>query len=514
MTSRRLILLAPALLLLTLIAWAFSSPVGSSPDEDYHLVSIWCETEDPAACEMSADEDSATVPEALLEVACFAFDSDTSAACQRGIDFTGAPDSETERGNFYGGYPPLFHSVLSLFVGDHIEVSVLTMRVAISIIFTALASALFYLLPPHRRPTLVWSWAVTMVPIGLFIVASVNPSTWAIAGVGFGWLALAGFFESQGWRKVGLAALFALSVIMATGSRGDASMYMALAIVATIVLTVRRSRRYLLESILPLAAVIYCAFAFRVSRPPEAITQGLPSGGGGGGEDSPVVSVFSRVIPTLFDIPGLWMGVFGRGWGLGWVDTAMPALVWVAALSCFLGAGLTAGTRADVRKALVLGGGVIVLLAFPTAVLVAAGEAVGENLQPRYLLPLIVLFAGVLFWVPEGKSITFSRPQRLIVIGSLAMAHAVALFLQLSRYVTGFDDLGVDLDGSIEWWWSGFASPLTVWVLGSLSFAVLLVLTLGRDHAVELERRERAFEQREDVVEQLADALDLQEVRR
>ena len=24
------------------LAWAISSPIGSSPDEDYHLASIWC----------------------------------------------------------------------------------------------------------------------------------------------------------------------------------------------------------------------------------------------------------------------------------------------------------------------------------------------------------------------------------------------------------------------------------------------------------------------------------------
>lgn len=484
MTSGRIILFAPVLLLLTLLAWSFSSPVGSSPDEDYHLVSIWCETGDPNSCERSPDATEATVPGALLDVACFAFDSDVSGQCQYGLDFTGAPDTATERGNFYGGYPPLFHQALSLFVGDHIEVSVLSMRVALSVLFTALASALYFLLPVRRRQTLAWSWAVTMVPVGLFIVASVNPSSWAIAGVGFGWLALAGFFSSHGWRKLGLGVLFVLSVVMATGSRGDASMYMVLAVLAAVVLTIHRSWAYVRDALLAVAAIVYCVFSFRLSRPTEAITQGIPgSGGGGGGEESPVVSVFSRVIPTLFDIPELWMGVFGKGWGLGWLDTTMPAVVWLAGISCLIGAGLSAGTRADVRKTLVLAGGAVVLLAFPTTVLVAAGEAVGENLQPRYLLPLIVLFAGVLFWESEGKSISFTRIQRVLVIGALAGAQAIALFLNISRYVSGFDDLGPNLNSGIEWWWVGFVSPMATWAIGSLSFALLLLLVLGRSEA-------------------------------
>lgn len=441
-------------------------------------MSIWCATDDDAACVHEPGETKAEVPRALTAAACFAFDSAVSAECQRELDFAGSPDTVTTRGNFYGAYPPGFYTVLSTFVGPDIQVSVLAMRVFLSVVFTAFASALFFLLPVRRRPTLVWSWAVTTVPIGLFMLTSINPSSWAIAGVGFGWLALAGYLESSGARKVGLGVLFALAVLMATGARGDAAMYTVLAIAATLVLTMRRTRRFALDALLPLAAVVYCFLVFRVSRPTAAITQGIP--GDATGDEPPVVSVFSRIIPTLFEVPELWMGIFGKGWGLGWVDTSMPALVWLGALACFVGAGVYAATRADVRKALVLIGGALVLLAFPTVVLVAAGEGVGENLQPRYLLPLIVLLAGAMFWETDGKPISFSVPQRALVIAALGCAQAVALYLQLSRYVVGFDDLGPDLDGSIEWWWDGFASPMSVWIVGSLSFAALLAVVLGR----------------------------------
>ena len=32
----------PVALLAALLAWGVSSPPGSSPDEDYHMGSIWC----------------------------------------------------------------------------------------------------------------------------------------------------------------------------------------------------------------------------------------------------------------------------------------------------------------------------------------------------------------------------------------------------------------------------------------------------------------------------------------
>jgi len=38
----RLLYIAPALALIALMAWALASPMGSSPDDDFHLTSIWC----------------------------------------------------------------------------------------------------------------------------------------------------------------------------------------------------------------------------------------------------------------------------------------------------------------------------------------------------------------------------------------------------------------------------------------------------------------------------------------
>lgn len=477
MTSGRALVLAPVLVFVALLSWAVSSPAGSSPDEDFHLVSIWCATGDEAACIQEEGATEATVPGALVDVACFAFHTDRSGDCQDALDFDGEPDSLTARGNFYGAYPQVFYATMSLFVGPDIEVSVLTMRVVGVLIFTIVATALFLLLPRDRRPTLIWSWVVTTVPVGLFVLSSINPSSWAIAGVGFGWLALAGFFETSGARKIGLAALFAVSVAMAVGSRGDAAMYMVLAILATVVLQAHRTRRFAIDAILPLAAVIVCVVMFRVSRPVEHVTQGVEPEAGTAG-------VLARVLPTIFDVPRLWMGMFGNAYGLGWLDTAMPAVVGLGSLACFLGAAIVALSRTDVRKTIVLIGGLAVLWALPTAVLVAADERVGANMQPRYLLPLLILFAGVLFWSPRGELIRFGRAQRILVIVTLGVAQAIALHLNLSRYVSGFDDLGPNLDSGIEWWWNLPVSPMAVWVGGSLAYVGLVALLIGRDRGV------------------------------
>src|SRR5690606_26953761 len=154
-------------------------------------------------------------------------------------------------------------------------------------------------------------------------------------------------------------------------------------------------------------------------------------------------------------------------------------VVWLGALACFVGAGIVAAGRQDVRKLLVLVGGVVVLWLLPTAVLVLAGETVGENMQPRYLLPLIVLFAAVLFWTPDGEPIRFTRTQLVLIGGTLGVVHSIALFLNMSRYVKGYDDLGINLDADVEWWWPGSPiSPLGVWLIGTIGYALLVSILL------------------------------------
>src|SRR5664279_858668 len=124
----RLILLAPVLALIALSAWALASPMGASPDDDYHLVSIWCSTGDEAYCQPGSVEKSRFVPEAVLESACYATHSSRSAACQNSLDFETDALVETDRGNFVGAYPPVYYSVMSVFVGGDALISVMLMR--------------------------------------------------------------------------------------------------------------------------------------------------------------------------------------------------------------------------------------------------------------------------------------------------------------------------------------------------------------------------------------------------
>lgn len=481
----RLIHLAPLLVLIVLGGWAVASPVGAAPDDDFHLTSIWCANGSRTdLCLPGPTAADRIVPPAVIYAPCFSQDPEVTAACQTGYLENGPePTVVTHRGSFENNYPPLFYATMNLFAGPDVIGSALVMRLVNILLFVGLSTALWVLLPANRRIPLVWGWVITTVPLGLFLIASNNPSSWAIMGVGFSWLSLLGYFESSGRRRIALGALFAVTAVMAAGARGDAALYTVLGIGIAGFLSFRRTRQWLLAAILPAVLVLVALAFFLSSQQAGVVSQGLGNGqvGPGGISDPLVLTAYN-----LLSVPSLWTGVFG-GWGLGWLDTTMPAIVSFGALAAFVAVaflGVGANTR---RKSISIIALVAVLWILPTYVLVKGLNVVGQNVQPRYLLPLIVIMGGLALLPSVSRGLSLGRLQAAGVGFALGAAQSVALHVNLRRYVTGTDNQGWNLNSGIEWWWAGTAvSPMVVWAVGSLAFAGLLVILLkevGRPHA-------------------------------
>lgn len=483
----KVIYFAPLFAVIALFAWAFASPMGAGPDDDFHLVSTWCAVVDGTNCAPGSSDDSRVVPEAVLHSPCYAAAPSTSAACQQNYDLSGATTELTNRGNFVGAYPPVYYTVMHAFVGGDILASVMIMRLVNVLIFVGLTTALFWLLPIVRRQTLVLMWTIATVPMGMFLIASNNPSGWAVVGVGTSWVALLGYLESFGWRKWALGGIAAVGTVMAAGARGDAAMYTILGIGAVFILTFPRIKdqwpKYARDAILPVALVVVCFLFFFLSNQTGSGLGGFSSAeaaGGelsGNGETAESLSGFGRFAYNLLNIPFLWAGNFGE-WGLGWLDTSMPSIVTFGAISCFVAVGFFALSRLWGRKLFVVLGAGITLWALPLYVLTQGGQIVGVAVQPRYLLPLIVLFAGLLVVTRVGERLAFTRPQLVLIMVTLSVANLVAMHMNMRRYITGVGHAGVNLNTGIEWWWSGMLSPMVVWIVGSLAYAALLAVVL------------------------------------
>lgn len=480
----RWIHLAPVLAFLALSAWAFASPVGAGPDDDYHLISTWCAVGGSPECQPGSEPGTRSMDAGFRDIICYAGKKDVSAECQ-----TAALDAEgryeTDRGNFVGEYPPVYYATMHLFAGPDIQVSALTMRLVNAALFVALTTALFVLLPFTRRRTLLWGWLVAMIPLGIFLIPSNNPSGWAITGVGTAFLALLGWFETQGRRRWALGALYLVGVVMASGARGDAGVYVVGASVTASIIASARTREWALRAALPLAGIVI-AILFFVNAGQSGVgaigfsggTAVSPEAGSGDGTVAPGAPMtgFALAAYNLLMLPFLWTGVWGT-WALGWFDTGLPAIVPWAAAAAFIVVAFAGLGRLDWRKAISVAGVLMVLVVLPVYVLTVGGMKVGEALQPRYLLPLILLLSLLLATMPPGREMRFTRIQTFAVLGALTLANLVSLQVNIRRYVTGADQQGISLDAGAEWWWPNFpVGPTAVWVIGALAYAALLVV--------------------------------------
>jgi hypothetical protein len=468
----RILYLAPVFALIALIAWALASPIGSSPDDDFHLASIWCaNSADTAACTPGPKAGENYVPQAInLSAHCYNFRAGVSAACQtQEFSLNAAKKVLTSRGSFTGAYPPVYYAAMSVFVTPNILFSVVLMRVVNGILLIAMTTALFLLLPRVRRPTLIWAWLITTVPLGLFLIASNNPSSWAIIGIGSLWLALLGYFETTGKRRVGLGILTVLAAVMAGGARADSAIYAILSIAVVFVLTFRREKAYFLAAILPLALVVVSGIFYLGSGQSSVATTGLSTGS----KNPPGIATL--LLFNLEHIQSLWVGSFGV-WNLGWLDTPMPPIVIFGSLGVAFALMFAGLARVSLRKLLALAVVALVLLFLPLYVLQQGRTFVGDSVQPRYLLPLIILFAGLCLLPVQRWRFHLSRLQAAIVVVALVVAQSFALHENMRRYITGIDVSGLNLNHNIEWWWPISVSPMVVWIAGTLAFAALVIV--------------------------------------
>jgi hypothetical protein len=163
-------------------------------------------------------------------------------------------------------------------------------------------------------------------------------------------------------------------------------------------------------------------------------------------------------------------------WGLGWLDTAMPAVVWVGMWGAYAAILFVAVARLSRRRVLavaVVGGAVLLV---PAYLQYLTGTLVGALVQPRYVLPLLTMLAITAMVRLDGEAFRITRGQRWMVVAALAVANAAALYANLRRFVTGNESREWNLDRAAEWWWALPISPLTVCAVTAIAFTVGVIL--------------------------------------
>jgi hypothetical protein len=440
------------------VAWALASPIGSSPDEDYHLTSIWCKTvgaDSRCATRYLIDGTEAVETYTGLQRACFAGLATKAADCQEITTEKGFTD-RVDNGSYPGGY----YWVLSFFASPHLAISVVGIRVLNFGLFLSGVGAVYLLASPKVRRSLAVAMTVTLVPAGVFFLASVNPTAWAVAGIAIEFFALVALGEARGrGRSLALAGLSAFGAAMASVSRGDAGAYAVAVAVLGVWLIVGRLRRVSWRALAAIPPVVFGLMSFLGAKQVQAY----------GGASTGATGLSVQQLSEVLAIPLGNLGVGPMG-SLGWLDTVMPiatsglmmiALGFVVVLG-MSGLGWWRGLGALGVTALMLG--------LPLYMLSRYGYSVGQFVQPRYVLPLLVVLVGVLLLADDETAPKLSVKSGMVVAGAVAIAHSAALYANIARYTHG--SIHAALWSDPLWWWDLPVSPIAVWALGSAAFAV------------------------------------------
>jgi hypothetical protein len=464
--------------LLTLFCWALSSPPGSSPDEPFHLASIWCGWGvDKDHCGADPDPSFRVLPHQVVKGQCFTGNPVQSAEC-RTADYEKSltPDFPTNIGNWRTGYPPIYYAVLRTFVTHSYDTSVVLIRVVNAVIAVALVVGLMLLLPRRLRPLPGYVFLLTAVPLLLFFVASTNPSSWTIVSAGVLWLSVYAAYGVEGRRRWALLGLALVATVMGAGSRADGALFSILGVALAMGLQLRAVRRAWPASVAALAMIVLAGGLFLTAGHADVVAQGLPGYGHAPMSDTQLA------ISNVLQAPFLWLAALGAGplSQLGWFDTPISYLTAFFATVAF-SAAIVHGWGAmwwqkGVAVAVVAAG----LLAYPVILLQESGLQAGGGIQPRYVLPMMLMLVGLSLLRRRGRIWRLNVFQCVVLAGGLAAAQSAALYANLVRYTNG-GHVGLPKSmGEVDWWWDGMpVSPFWVWLIGTVAFAATAYVVLS-----------------------------------
>lgn len=455
-----------------LAAWGLSSPAGSSPDDDFHLTSIWCAQGERAGLCENITTTSVNVPNDVVHAPCFAFNKDITGACQANL---GTAMTAVDRANILEhSYPGGFYWAMSWFAGPNVYLSVVMMRLFNALLFVLMATVTFLLIEPRWRQPLALGVATTIVPLGMFIIPSTNPSSWTIYAPAFVFLLSRSLIRTTERGKVlAIAAATVIISAIASSARSDAAIFVVAAVSLAAVPEWRswfRRPAFYATAALVGGVAIWSMLAGRQS---AAASSGL-----NGDATAAAKHSIGLLLRNIVDLPGLFTGALGS-WNLGWLDTPMPTSVWVG-MTVVVGALAMSAIAYKQRKHefLVPALAALFMIAVPLAISQSSGSAIGSYVQPRYVLPLLALTLVALF-TTETPRLAISQRQLIITAVVVVAANAIALAANALRYSSGLSAV-IHLSG----WDGGLRLAATI-AVGALAAAGLMALSMPRTAQVD-----------------------------
>jgi hypothetical protein len=508
------ILFLAMLLPVFLAGWLLAAPPGASPDDGFHLASVWCGAgfRDGVCLEdvASPDPSRALVPRSVLSITCFQYDASRSAACTLTQPPEDAQRFVRVESNLSGERPNLYYRTMHRLIGDGTDVAGAAGRIRVANLLVVASMVLMTASVAQRRlrAAFLLTWFVASVPLGLFLMTSLNTSAWGLAGLGTLWAnAITLMHHSVRWKRVAAGALVAIGLMLALGSRTEAVAHVGITAAVIAALwwwdpahrETRSGRRLDLRVTLSaLGVALLAAVTILLVAPENARLAGLFNDIRTGHARIAARNVGDPLLAIAFEVPSLWAGALGHIWGLGALDTPIPVLASIPLISIYvllLGIGLQHAARARVLAATFVG---VTLFVIPTFSLMRVGLLVYEGLQPRQFMALLFLLLGTaLFRYTSEPELQFGRAMRATLVAGLGIAHSVALLVTIRRHTSGLlpgflgDFQHVSFKSEIEWWWASIPHPDVVWIIASLAYTAAAFVVVGMFRPTEDDDRPR-----------------------
>lgn len=467
---------------LVLGAWAFASPAMASPDEPAHAAKAAATVRG----QFFADESRYNPGRGEFELPklfntawklpCYAFHPDVTAGCMQKV--IGQQDSIERVPSHVERYNPLYYAIVGLPSLFHLSEWTFTwMRLMSALLNAVLIALTVRILAGLRRPALpLLAVLAALTPMTMFIGSSITPQGPEVFGAALVIVTmLAMLFESSESQLRGRAWTLVIGVLFFAMARGLSPAYLALAVVAVILVAPRMStvgevvRNRVVWLPLGLCVVLTAAAGFYT----------LLSGSLALGVVYPDPTLTTRgvVVKMLGNTDYYLEQIFGT---FGWGDTHLPMWVLqliggIALLVGVLGVALGRWRQRVVILAVVIGA-----ILFPIAVQLVSFHESGLVWQGKYVLPLAML-APLIAGFAAGSSGRLSEADASITrVGALivAIAQVAAVAVNLHRYVNGANGPWLSLvDGA----WTPLV-PIAV-ILGTaaagwaLAFAGVCLLT-------------------------------------
>lgn len=458
---------------------ALLSAPDATHDEAFHLANIYCGQGErlPYCSQIRYD---VAYPSAVVDM--------DFATCQRIPNVplacprvgNGTSVRSINHGDLYPGW---FYWVMSWFVVSSQELSVILARFGNALIITLTLAVTALILPRRHLQVMNMMMFTTLPATGYFLFSSVNPSSWTVLGVGFGWLtfhAAISSRESSGRTRVVLFVWSAILWLLATASRWDAIPY-AFLTVCLIAIQSNWPRlvnhKFLRHKVLSLAvgvpalisvpiALIEWIAPIHVS--PLRYLKDIISYSG---EQPNNLQFFSHYVLDVIPMSLSSLSSVPTTTSIG-----LPRILSILNVAILI--LVLIGTRKfNSYKQLV---GLAINILFMTLVVTAWVDSIDDRdlfgIEPRYVLPLLVFTVG--WWLIDATDESLQNMTRNVghLIPIAILMHALMAFAVVERYVDR-QTFGLRIlpEGTDNWWWSQLpVGPNAALIMAAATYSVYL----------------------------------------